>query len=179
MDTEIEQLARFMREHDLTLATAESCTGGLIAATLADVPGAGSLLDCAYVTYTVQAKQRELGLSATTLQRHNLTSEAVARAMALGAARRSSARIVISNTGVADDTDPDVEPGTQCYAWVIKAGAADATPAVYTETRVFSGGRNTIRRASATYALLQIPRHVQDFLAGGAKARAGAEAGRP
>ncbi|WP_176456878.1 CinA family protein [Bordetella genomosp. 5] len=178
MDTEIEHLARFMREHELTLATAESCTAGLIAATLADVPGAGSLLDCAFVTYTVQAKQRELGVSATTLQRHNLTSEAVARAMALGAARRSSARVVISNTGVTDDTDPDIAPGTQCYAWVIKAGAADATPAVYTETRVFSGSRNAIRRASATYALLQIPRHVEDFLNGGTNARAASSAGR-
>ncbi|WP_176461445.1 CinA family protein [Bordetella genomosp. 1] len=174
MDSEIEQLATYMKRHALTLATAESCTAGLIAATLADVPGAGALLECAFVTYSPQAKQRLLGLSDTLLQRHNLTSEAVARAMALGAAQRAQARVVIANTGVTDGTDPEIPAGTQCYAWVIKRGAADAAPAVFTETRVFTGGRNAIRRASATYALLQVQHYAREALGQGAAASAAA-----
>ncbi len=118
----IERVAAYMHEHSLQLVTAESCTAGLIAATLADIPGAGALLDCAFVTYSPQAKQKCLGVAARTLQRHNLTSEAVAREMALGAARNSPANVAISNTGVTDGTDPDIPAGTQCYAWVFKAG---------------------------------------------------------
>lgn len=152
----IERVAAYMHEHSLKLVTAESCTAGLIAATLADIPGAGALLDCAFVAYSPQAKQKCLGVAARTLQRHNLTSEAVAREMALGAARNSPANVAISNTGVTDDTDPEIPAGTQCYAWVFKAGPADASPAIYTETARFDGDRNTIRRASAEHALAQL-----------------------
>src|SRR5690606_5408965 len=141
-------------------------TAGLIAATLADVPGAGSLLDCAFVTYAPQAKIRCLGLDQGLLQRCNLTSEPVARAMALGASQRSPASVAIANTGVTDDTDDDIEPGTQCYAWLFRAGAADARPVVYTETRRFSGARNAIREASARYALSRLPHYYQAWLAG-------------
>ncbi len=152
----IERVAAYMHEQSLKLVTAESCTAGLIAATLADIPGAGALLDCAFVTYSPRAKQECLGVAARTLQRHNLTSEAVAQEMALGAARNSPANVAISNTGVTDDTDPQVPAGTQCYAWVFKAGPADASPAVYTETTRFNGDRKAIRRASAEHALARL-----------------------
>lgn len=152
----IERVAAYMHEHSLKLVTAESCTAGLIAATLADIPGAGALLDCAFVAYSPQSKQQCLGVAARTLQRHNLTSEAVAREMALGAARNSTANVSISNTGVTDDTDDEIPAGTQCYAWVFKSGPADASPAVYSETMRFTGDRNSIRRASAEHALKRL-----------------------
>ncbi|QEK91961.1 CinA family protein [Achromobacter insolitus] len=152
----IERIAGYMHEHALTLVTAESCTAGLIAATLADVPGAGSLLDCAFVVYSPEAKMRCLGISSATLARHNLTSEPVAREMALGASRKSPALVAISNTGVTDDIDDDIPAGTQCFAWVFKTGHADAAPAVYSETRRFSGSRNAMRLASARYALQRL-----------------------
>jgi PncC family amidohydrolase len=152
----IERVAAYMHEHALTLVTAESCTAGLIAATLADVAGAGSLLDCAFVVYSPQAKMRCLGVTPATLARHTLTSEPVAREMALGASRQSPALIAISNTGVTDSVDDDIPAGTQCYAWVFKAGQADAAPAIYAETRRFSGNRNGIRLASARYALQRL-----------------------
>lgn len=163
---EIERVARYMKEHSLVLVTAESCTAGLIAATLADVPGAGSLLDCAYVTYAPEAKMRCLGLEKSLLQRCNLTSEPVAHAMALGASRLSPAAVAISNTGVSDATDDDIEPGTQCYAWLFRSGPADARPVIYTETRVFSGSRNAIRQASARYALSRLPHYHGAWQAG-------------
>lgn len=121
-----------MLENNLTLVTAESCTAGLISATLADVPGAGGLLDCAFVVYSVQAKRRCLDVPQSTLSAHNLTSEAVARDMALGAARKSPANVAVANTGVTDDTDDRIPSGTQCYARVFKTGQADASPVVYT-----------------------------------------------
>lgn len=155
----IERVARFMHDKGLTLATAESCTAGLISATLADIPGAGSLLDCAFVVYSVDAKMRCLNVPQSTLAAHNLTSEAVARDMALGAARKSPANVVVSNTGVTDATDERIPSGTQCYAWVFKRGQADSNPLVFTSTQRFSGDRNAIRKASAEHALLGILEH--------------------
>ncbi|QVQ28871.1 CinA family protein [Achromobacter deleyi] len=162
----VERAAAFMHKYSLTLVTAESCTAGLIAATLADVPGAGALLDCAFVVYSPEAKMKCLGVSSRTLHRHNLTSVAVAREMALGAARISRANVAISNTGVTDDTDADIPAGTQCFAWVFKEGAADASPAIFSETIQFNGSRNAIRRASAEHALLRMITYYSEWRAG-------------
>lgn len=160
---ELQAVAGYMRGHHLLLATAESCTAGMIATMLADIPGAGALLDCAFVTYSVDAKRRCLGLDDAVLAQHNLTSEAVARAMAEGAAPRTPASVVIANTGVADDGGTGVAPGTQCYAWLFRHPAgvlapdeAEAAWTVYTETKRFPGGRPAVRRASALYALGRI-----------------------
>lgn len=154
---QVAEVAAFMRDHSLTLVTAESCTAGLIAATLADVKGAGQLLDCAFVTYSPEAKQRCLGVKAETIERHNLTSEEVAREMALGALRLSPANVALANTGVTDGTDARVPAGTQCYAWAFAAAEEGGAPTVFSETRRFEGERNAIRQASADYALGRIP----------------------
>jgi PncC family amidohydrolase len=162
----IERVAIFMRDKGLMLVTAESCTAGLIASTLADIPGAGALLDCAFVVYSPEAKRRCVGVSQRTLDTHNLTSEAVAREMALGAAHRSPANVAIANTGLADDSDDDLPAGTQCFAWAFKAGDADAAPTLYTETRRFDGGRHGIRKAAAVYALERMTTLYQEWRGG-------------
>ncbi|MDS1141052.1 CinA family protein [Pusillimonas sp. SM2304] len=151
-----EEVAAFMQEKSLLLVTAESCTAGLIAATLADTKGAGQLLDCAFVVYSPQAKQRCLGVRPQTIERFNLTSEEVAREMALGALDNSRANLAIANTGVTDDTDKHTPAGTQCFAWAF-AFTPDAPIHVFSETRRFDGQRNQIREASADYALLRVP----------------------
>lgn len=156
---EIERVADYMREHKLLLVTAESCTSGLIAATLADVPGAGQLLDCAFVTYSVEAKQRCLDVKKETIERNNLTSEAVAREMALGALNRSRANVAISNTGVVDDTDDRIPAGTQCFAWAFRSQSVPEGIALFSATRRFDGDRVTIRQMSAEFALKEIPVH--------------------
>ena len=153
----IEAVAEYMRAHGLTLVTAESCTAGLISARLADVPGTGALLDCAFVVYSPEAKQRCVGVSAQTLEHHNLTSEAVAREMVLGAVCRSPANAAISNTGVVDDTDDKIPSGTQCFAWAFKVD--QGPPRVFTETRRFQGDRHAIRKAAAEYALTRLADH--------------------
>lgn len=155
--TEIENTANYLRRHGLTLATAESCTAGLIASQLAELPGAGGLLECAFVVYMAEAKHRCLGVPEETLKRYNLTSEEVADAMVRGAAERCSASVLIANTGVADDGGDGVAAGTQCFAWMFRAsGRQDA---VYIETRQFSGGRNAVRRIAAEYALIRVLHH--------------------
>lgn len=156
---DIEGIANYMREHKLLLVTAESCTAGLIAATLADIPGAGDLLDCAFVTYSVQAKQRCLDVNELTIHRHNLTSEPVAREMAVGALARSRANVAISNTGVVDDTDSEVPAGTQCFAWAFRSQSVPEGIAVFSATQRFQGDRVEIRRQSAEFALRQIPHY--------------------
>ncbi len=152
-----------MAEQGLVLTTAESCTAGLIAAHLADVPGAGALLECAFVVYSPGAKQHCLGVNAHTIERCNLTSEEVAREMAQGALRHSHANLAIANTGVTDATDPAVEPGTQCFASLF-AGHEGVPEALQTETRQFSGERNAIREQAAVYALSQIATRHGAFL---------------
>lgn len=157
---ELCAVARFMERHGLLLVTAESCTAGLIAAHLADVPGAGQLLDCAFVVYSPEAKRQCLNVSEHTLKTHNLTSEAVAREMALGALANSRrANLAIANTGLADDSDKDIPAGTQCFAWAFRNGGG--APRLFTETRRFSGDRVRIREASALYALNSIPRYFE------------------
>lgn len=152
---EAESIAEFMKRNELVLVTAESCTAGLIASRLAELPGAGKLLECAYVVYSPEAKQRCLGVSAQTIEQYNLTSEAVAREMALGALERSDANVAVSNTGVTDATDPDIPAGTQCFAWVFRR--EDGQHEVHSETRRFEGSRNDIREVAADFALQRIP----------------------
>jgi nicotinamide-nucleotide amidase len=152
---DVKEVAEYMKRHGLTLVTAESCTAGLIASRLAEVPGAGQLLDCAFVVYTPGAKQRCLGVSGETIERCNLTSEAVAREMANGAIERGDANVAIANTGVADDTDPDIPAGTQCFAWIFRG--ADGNLSVHTGTSRFEGDRNSIREQAADFALGRLP----------------------
>ncbi len=85
----------------LTLATAESCTGGLIAALLTEIPGSSAVLERGFVTYSNAAKREVLGVRLVTLRKYGAVSEEVARAMAQGALKRSHARVAVSVTGIA------------------------------------------------------------------------------
>ncbi|WP_397475562.1 CinA family protein [Pusillimonas sp.] len=155
--SELHAVARFMEHCGLVLVTAESCTAGLIAAHLADVPGAGRLLDCAFVVYSPEAKVQCLNISEDTLRAHNLTSEPVARAMALGALSNSRrANVAIANTGLADGSDPHLPAGTQCFSWAFR-GHPGEPARLFSETRRFTGDRVQIREASAMYALERLP----------------------
>ena len=158
-DSGHEATIDYLKTHSLVVVTAESCTAGLIASRIAGAPGAGQVLECAFVVYDPKAKLRCLGVPAEVLEQNNLTSEPVALAMARGAMERSDAKVAISNTAVADDPDPDIEPGTQCFAWVFRGADANRE---FTETRVFQGDRNAIREASADYALSRVAHYHQE-----------------
>lgn len=161
-DLELEAVAHYMKQHELFLVTAESCTAGLIAARLADIPGAGQLLDCAFVVYSIDAKKQCLKVSPATLETHNLTSEPVAREMALGALDNSErANVSVANTGLADDSDDELPAGTQCFAWAFRSPGAPESVVMFSETCRFSGDRTEIREASALYALQGIQRYAE------------------
>jgi nicotinamide-nucleotide amidase len=141
------------------LVTAESCTAGWIAKAVTDVPGSSAWFDSGYVTYSNEAKMRDLGVPASLLEAHGAVSEAVARAMAEGALRRAGVQVAIATSGIAgpDGGVPGKPVGTVWLARSVQHGTGlDTTASV----RHFPGDREAVRRASVQHALqliLDIP----------------------
>ena len=100
-DSPEEQVVRLLKERNLTITAAESCTGGLIAGTLVNVAGASDVFGEAYVTYSNEAKQRLVGVRPDTLEQFGAVSEETAYEMAAGAARAAGADVGLSSTGIA------------------------------------------------------------------------------
>ena len=132
----------------MMLATAESCTGGWAAQVVTSVSGSSEWFDRGFVTYSNDAKQEMLGVSASTLERHGAVSEATARAMADGALLRSRARMTLAITGIAGPTggSPDKPVGMVWFAWAMNGETR-------TQLARFSGDRETVRRQSVLTAL--------------------------
>lgn len=152
----------FLTSSHCSLATAESCTGGLIASTLAAVPGSGACLDVGFVAYSPSGKAGFLGVRPETIEQFGLTSEEVAREMAEGALTcvGCSANVAVSNTGVADaGGDGSVPPGTQCFAWSWRTGNGELR--TFSETVRFAGDRDEVRHAAALYALSRLPDYLR------------------
>jgi nicotinamide-nucleotide amidase len=135
------------------LATAESCTGGLLAATCTEIAGSSDWFECAFVTYRVSAKTRVLGVAAPTLARWGAVSEPTARAMAEGALAACDAQIAVSVTGVAGPGGGDIEHpvGTVWFAWAVRDGAGAQT--VASARHQLAGTRNQIRRSAVGIAI--------------------------
>lgn len=150
---DIQTLARQVIEtavaRGLMVATAESCTGGLVAAALTAVAGSSAVVECGFVTYSNAAKSELLGVPAALIETHGAVSEAVARAMAAGAAARSAAEVSVSVTGIAGPGGgtADKPVGLVHFAAVGPAGE------VHAEHRFGDLGREAIRLASVRVAL--------------------------
>ncbi|UYN97754.1 MAG: CinA family protein [Enhydrobacter sp.] len=144
-----EHVLHACRRGGLKITTAESCTGGLIAAALTAIAGSSDVVDRAFVTYSNEAKRRMLGVSWDALMGHGAVSEPVARAMAAGALARSEADIAVSVTGVAGPGGgtPDKPVG------LVHFGAVRAGHEPVAERHVFPGDRDAIRRVSVLTAL--------------------------
>jgi nicotinamide-nucleotide amidase len=134
------------------LATAESCTGGLIVAALTAVAGSSDVVDRGFVTYSNDAKIQMIGVSSALIETYGAVSEEVARAMAEGALARSRAAIAVSVTGVAGPGGGSVEKpvGLVCFGL-----ACTAKPAL-SERHIFPGDRTAIRAASVAHAFTMI-----------------------
>jgi len=147
-ESEVLLLAAALRGRGWRMASAESCTGGLIAAACTAVAGSSDWFERGFVTYSNEAKQEMLGVEIDTLMIHGAVSEAVAAAMAIGALRHSHADWVLSITGIAGpgggSTDKPV--GTICFGWAGPEGYVDV------ETRHFSGSREEVRAHSVAHA---------------------------
>ncbi len=149
----VEALLAAARAKGVMIATAESCTGGLIAGALTDPPGASDVLDRGFVTYSNAAKERDLGLPRALLERHGAVSEAVAGAMASAACRLSGADLGLAITGIAgpDGGTPHKPVGLVWFGIALARGSGEE---VWTESRSFPPkDRNWIRSLAARYAL--------------------------
>ncbi len=138
------------------LATAESCTGGLIAATCTDLAGSSAWLERGFVTYSNAAKTEMLGVDAALIAHHGAVSEPVARAMAAGALQHSAAQVAVAVTGVAGPTGGSAEKpvGTVWFAWATPQGLTS-------ERQQFDGDRAAVRQATVLHALHTLTRLLQ------------------
>jgi nicotinamide-nucleotide amidase len=144
-----ELIARY-RAAGLMAATAESCTGGLIAGLLTEIPGSSEMLERGFVVYSNAAKQELLGVPAETLVNHGAVSEPTAVAMAEGALANSRAEIAVSVTGIAG---PYGGTATKPVGLVNFACARRGKPTVAREERFGAIGREAVRLASVRVAL--------------------------
>jgi nicotinamide-nucleotide amidase len=144
----VGRVAELLQHKRWMLATAESCTGGLIAGACTDLSGSSAWFERGFVTYSDLAKTELLGVDAALIAAHGAVSEAVARAMAEGAVARSHAQAAVSVTGVAGPTGgtPAKPVGTVWFGWSV-AGQ------VRTERRRFEGDRAAVRAATVQHAL--------------------------
>ena len=131
------------------IATAESCTAGLIAGAITEVAGSSAVLDRGFVTYSNAAKVQMLGVRAATLDAHGAVSEQVAVEMAEGALRNSEAQLTVSVTGIAGPGGSEFKPeGRVCFA------VAQIGTSTFTETQEFGAiGRSRVRQATVAHAI--------------------------
>jgi len=143
-DTTLEEAARLLlalQARGLTIATAESCTGGLIAAALTAIPGSSASVEAGFVTYSNAAKTAMLGVDAALITRHGAVSEEVARRMVEGALRAAGTDMALACTGVAG-------PGGGTLlkpVGLVWMGAGRRGGAIITQSRIFPGDRAMIR----------------------------------
>ena len=140
LDKQAERLMHRLCDRQLTIATAESCTGGMLAALLTDIEGAGHGFDRGFVTYTEESKTDLLGIAPDVLDKNEAVSEAVARAMAEGALKRSQAAMALGVTGFAGPAGPGHEEGLVHIALARRGGRT-----VHREEHFGAKGRGAIR----------------------------------
>jgi len=147
----VQALAAALTRRGQLLASAESCTGGLIAAACTDLAGSSNWFERGFVTYSNAAKTGLLGVSGALIAAHGAVSEPVARAMAAGALAHSRAQVTAAVTGIAGPTGGSAEKpvGTVCFGW--HTGGQTVT-----ETRHFHGNRAAVRAQATAHALRRL-----------------------
>ena len=149
LDALSAELGALLNARGWRVTTAESCTGGMVAAAITATAGSSGWFDVGYVSYSDRAKQALLGVAPGVLATHGAVSEPTAIAMAEGALARSGADLAVAVTGIAGPSGGSAKKpiGTVCFAW---AGTGRGTHAA---TRQFGGDRGAVRHASAVAAL--------------------------
>lgn len=144
-----EALGSACRQRRLLLATAESCTGGWAAQAITHTAGSSEWFERGFVTYSNEAKVEMLGVRPKTLEQFGAVSQETAAEMAAGALKNSNAMISLAITGIAGPTggSPGKPVGTVCFAWCRVGETAE------TDTAVFAGDREAIRRQAVVHAL--------------------------
>jgi len=155
MATDAERVIALLRAQKKMLATAESCTGGLLAGALTAVPGSSACFGFGFITYSNEAKQNLLHVSAETLALHGAVSAETAAAMARGAREMAGADIAIAVTGIAGPGGATAEKPLGLVYLGLAAGES-----VITEKHIFSGGREEVRAQSIAAALARLERQL-------------------
>ena len=143
-----EELVEILTKKQYKITTAESCTGGLVAATIVNVSGASEVFQAGFVTYANEAKEKELGVKSETIQTYGAVSEKTAKEMAIGCAAHAKAQVGISTTGIAGPGGGTAEKPVG----LVYIGCAVRSN-VYVEKNVFSGDRQQVRRQAADRAI--------------------------
>jgi len=156
MVSTVSELSARLLDKGWMLATAESCTGGMIAAACTDLSGSSNWFERGFVTYSNEAKTEMLGVDPALIEANGAVSEVVARAMAFGAVRHSRAKVSVAVTGVAGPTGGSREKpvGTVWFGFMVDG-------VLSSETKRFDGDRAAVRQATVQYAferLLQLLR---------------------
>ncbi len=160
MTEKVQKVSNFLIKNNLTLVTAESCTGGWVAKVLTDLPGSSAYFDRGFVTYSNQAKQEMLGVSGETLEVYGAVSEQVVAEMVTGALKKSSADVAIAISGIAgpDGGKKEKPVGTVCFAWQLKHHKPE------TQTKLFKGNRDSIREQSVDFILSGILKRIGEAI---------------
>jgi nicotinamide-nucleotide amidase len=156
LDEQAERLMRRLCDKDLTVAVAESCTGGMLAALLTDIEGAGHGFERGFVTYTKEAKTELLGIEPGLLEENEAVTEQVARAMAEGALERSRADIALGVTGFAGPAGEGREEGLVHFALARRGGET-----VHRVEHFGAKGRGAIRVKSLKALLEMLEQSVE------------------
>ena len=147
------RLLDICRRKKLKIATAESCTGGLVAGTLTEVPGVSSMLERGFITYSNEAKQDMLGVPAETLRAHGAVSRQTAEAMVAGALKNAPVDLAVSITGIAGPTG---ESENKPVGLVHFAAASRSGQFVHREMRYGNPGRSEVRKRSVLQAFIML-----------------------
>ena len=146
-----DKIYELLLKKNYKIATAESCTGGLLASTIINVPGASNIIEMSFVTYSNEAKEKLVNVSREAIKRFGVVSEKVAQEMAKGAMEKAKANVGLSTTGLAGPKgDGKLPVGTVCFGICIN----DKT---YTYTNVFKNiSRSYIRKSSVKFILKKL-----------------------
>ena len=157
----VKNLAEFLLSKNWKMAAAESCTGGLVCATLTELAGSSAWFERGYITYSNQAKEECLGVPIDLLKSFGAVSEQVAKAMAAGAQANSGANAAIAITGIAGPSGGSVEKpvGTVCFGWAIQNDSGENR--LLTKTIRFDGDRHAIREQACHYVLSELIKLLQ------------------
>jgi len=161
-DALVGKLSLALLQRGWSLTCAESCTGGLIAASCTELAGSSEWFERGFVTYSNASKSEILGVDSGAILQHGAVSEVVARAMALGGLRHSRAQVSVAVTGIAGPTGgSEAKPvGTVWFAWAMPSDAGPAVGAdafwVTSEMRCFAGDRAMVRRQTVDFAISKI-----------------------
>ncbi|MDC0611183.1 nicotinamide-nucleotide amidase [Vibrio sp.] len=159
MERELEQLSytvgQRLKQHNAVLCSAESCTGGGVAAAITDIAGSSEWFDRAFVTYSNEAKQQMLGVNKATLDSYGAVSEPIVEEMTSGALKHSLATVAVAISGIAGPAGGSAEKpvGTVCFCWE----NTDGWKCV--ETLVFPGDRAQVRKQAVFHALKTLQDH--------------------